>query len=496
VNNPVEVISRSSKRLARLAVGQQLATWILPLALTLAFALSLDWVRDLLLDAWGRVIAPRAGLMLVRAVFALASIELLGLAWLAFKAWRRADDFVATAEKIDDAVRGRQEVITLATLANPAQPGQKGRRSPLFAMLWRRVAAHLELFEPRRQFRFNVKQPLKRSSALTGALALLLGLATIASTRLPSPPEAAAYRMRELAARLDASGATPSSHELAEALRDVAKDLENPRLPPQQKIAELQSIKQELAKLNQQNASAQSGSGKGDGSGNGSGNGSGGGSGKGEGKGQGATGKGAGAGAGGPNKGGKDDQQSIKLQNDIAKAEAKLEEENNSGNQSQTARNQGQTGSGLAPQQGSNPHQSGPQSKPNGTGTVELPSGGKLTSSQAPPSSSGTSPRSDNKGSQGDTHLGDFPKAANYDRFYKLGDKGPPIDIKDARYVTFRLPTSVVAAGGDSAGRMVQDAESPAAKTPYTNAPLKEQRVAASPDEQQLLPPRYRDLIR
>jgi hypothetical protein len=31
---------------------------------------------------------------------------------------------------------------------------------------------------------------------------------------------------------------------------------------------------------------------------------------------------------------------------------------------------------------------------------------------------------------------------------------------------------------------------------PYTNAPLKAERLPASPDEQQLVPPRYRELIR
>ncbi len=81
-----------------------------------------------------------------------------------------------------------------------------------------------------------------------------------------------------------------------------------------------------------------------------------------------------------------------------------------------------------------------------------------------------------------------------YERFYKLGDKGPPLDLKNARYVTFRLPPAVVAGNGE--GRTVHDAGAPAAITPYTNAPLKEEPLTASSDEEQLLPPRYRDLIR
>jgi hypothetical protein len=90
--------------------------------------------------------------------------------------------------------------------------------------------------------------------------------------------------------------------------------------------------------------------------------------------------------------------------------------------------------------------------------------------------------------------LGDFPKAANYERFYKLGEKGPPIDIRDARYVVFRMPAAVVSAGGE--GKTVADASNPSASVPYTNVPLKEGQATASPDEQQLVPPRYRDLIR
>jgi hypothetical protein len=109
------------------------------------------------------------------------------------------------------------------------------------------------------------------------------------------------------------------------------------------------------------------------------------------------------------------------------------------------------------------------------------------------PSGDNPSGRKDDKGSQGDTHLGEIPKAVNYERFYNVGEKGPPIDIRDARYVTFRLPTDVVSGNGE--GKTVRDTAHPTATTPYTNAPLKEQRLPVSPDEQQLVPPRYRDLI-
>ncbi len=497
--NPVEVISRSSIRLARLAVVEVAAAWVLPIVLTLAFAFFQNRAKSLILNHYGYIIAPHRDSLLTAVVLALASCEVLALVWLGGRAWRKTHDFVATAQKIDEAIGAHQEVVTLATLADPAHPQPKEHRSPLFAMLWRRVIGHLEPFNPQQQFRFDAAEPLWRTSILTGAVMLSLALAMLALMRVPSVIEAAAYRMRQLADKLDTPGATASDHQVAEALRDVAKDLDSPRVPPQQKLAELQSIKQEIARLDQQKASGQNGSGNGSG-GNSSGSGEGTGkgtTGKGEGQGKGQNGaeKGEGSGSGGANKGAQSDKDSIRLQNDIAKAQAKLEEENNLANQSQVARNEGKTGSGLVPQPGSNPNQTGPQSKPNGTGNIQMPGGGKLADNRTPPGSTGTSPNSGDKGSQGDTHLGQFPKAANYERYYRLGDKGAPIDLKDARYVTFRLPTSIVA-GGEASGKTVQDAGSPTAKTPYTNAPLKEERVAASPDEEQLLPPRYRDLIR
>src|SRR2546427_6113131 len=62
--------------------------------------------------------------------------------------------------------------------------------------------------------------------------------------RSPSAIEAASYRLREFADKLDAPGATVSDHQMAEAVRDVAKDLETPRLTPQRSeehTSELQS---------------------------------------------------------------------------------------------------------------------------------------------------------------------------------------------------------------------------------------------------------------
>jgi len=45
-------------------------------------------------------------------------------------------------------------------------------------------------------------------------------------------------------------------------------------------------------------------------------------------------------------------------------------------------------------------------------------------------------------------------------------------------------------------GRTVLDTERPRASTAYVNAPLAPSNDNAPPDERQLVPPRYRDMIR
>src|SRR5205814_643493 len=91
----------------------------------------------------------------------------------------------------------------------------------------------------------------------------------------------------------------------------------------------------------------------------------------------------------------------------------------------------------------------------------------------------------------GDTHLGEFPTPTKTQRLAP-GGKGPGLDIHDARYVMFRLPSAIPAKGG---GVTVLDPTRTKASTPYVNAPLKETSSDAPPDERQLVPPRYRDLI-
>lgn len=498
--NPIEQIGKSRRRLARLAAITAAIDLTMPLAVTILFALGLDVIGALTWENFGYILTDDREALFGEVLIAACAAQLIALVLLALLAYLKADDFLGAAAVLDDHIGGHQEILTLATLANPAHPQERERRSPLFPMLWRRAIAYLDLFEPRREFRLKLAQPLKRSGIAAAVVSAVLAAAALAFVVVPTPDQAIAHRLRQVARSLDSSAATPADRDLVKAMRDVARDLENPSLPPEQKLQELAAMKRELERVQQprqsgnsmaKNSSGGTGGGSGSGNSKGTGNGSGGGAGEGQGSGAG-KGTGSGAGGGGGGKGDQTDRQMVELGNDISNAQAQIEAaaQPNKNTGSQQASN----GTGMAPKEGDNPNATGPQKQPNGAGSVELPRPGNEARNKLPASAGSTPPngRRDDKGSMGDTHLGEMPKAGNYERFYKPGE-GPGLEIHDARYVTFRLPGAAM--GDTSGGRTVADAEHPVAATAYTNAPLKEERLADTPDERQLVPPRYRDLI-
>ena len=148
-------------------------------------------------------------------------------------------------------------------------------------------------------------------------------------------------------------------------------------------------------------------------------------------------------------------------------------------------------GTTLAP--GEKPNQPGAANQPTNTGGNKIAKPGENAAQTEKSGEGGKETAKNDKGSiKGDTRLGEFPAPVRYERFYKPGEHGPPVEIRDARYVRFRLPTAPAAGG---TGKTVLDTERPAASTPYANVPLKEQNLEATPDERQQIPPRYRDLI-
>lgn len=499
--NPVELIVKASVRRARIAAFRTAFLFALPVLVTFAIALALEPIGALTWEKLGYVLHPATADFIRWALLGFGLAGLLLIIGTALRAYREANDFVGTAAQIDELIGGHQEIVTFATLADPDQSQARQRRTALFPMLWRRAISYLDLFEPDHEFKMELGKPLGHSSLLALAVVVALGITAMALVRPPTPTENLARHLRRIAHELQ-TNANPGNHTLAIAALKAAADLENPKLPPEQKLTEIEKIKQQIEQTQPQQAqsqSAQKGSGSGDSGGSGNGTGEGKGTGSGNSSGNGASNRnGAGKGSGqsaGPSEDGRNKQkngQMAELRNEIAKAQEQIQTKSGPRDQSKAGSDANQQGLGTRPEAGNDPNKIGPQSQPNGNGP-KLPRPDSMANNKMP-SGNGSSGQKNDKGSTGDTHLGDFPKAESFQRFIKPGEKGPPIEIRDARYVRFRLPSTAPANNGG--GTLVPDAERPTASTPYTNAPLKQQRLAATPDEQQLMPPRYRDLIR
>jgi hypothetical protein len=499
VINPVEQIVAARRRLRQVAALRAGLLLLVPALTALVLAGALRAIGAATWERAGCALTPtRLGdLRLALLLAGVAAIA--GCALMAWQAWREADNFIDAAERVDDAVGGHQEIVTLASLADPAEsPARRAQRTPLFPVLWRRAAGYLERFDLNGAFAFEIGRPLARSLPIAAVILVMVAAAALALVRPPTAEQVQARRLRAAAKEL-ASSPSPADNDLASKLRAAADALENPDLPPQEKLARLAEAMSELQKQQhgaspQQSASNSSGSssGKGNsGKGAGQGNGRSQDAGNGQGKGQGA-GQGQGQGQGqnqqsNPN-GPKGKEQIVELQNDLSKAQAQIESAEASKNNAPKS-GQGEKGSALKP--GSDPNKKGSSQQPDATaqGNIPLPRPNASAMNQAP--GGGTKGGKNEKGGHGDTHLGEFPVAENFPRFYKPGE-GPAIEIRDARYVLFRLPTEVVSASG---GKLVPDTTRPAASVPYANVPLKPERLDATPEERQLVPPRYRDLI-
>ncbi|HVA39548.1 MAG TPA: hypothetical protein VNF49_02705 [Candidatus Binataceae bacterium] len=493
VINPVERIAAARRRLKRVAAVRAGLALFVPALTALLLAATLGVIGAATWERVGYALAPAKLDGLRLALLIAGAAALAGCALMAWRAFREADDFMEAAERVDEAVDGHQEIVTLASLADPAEPpAQRALRTPLFPLLWRRAAAYLERFDPNRAFAFEVRRPLARSLPIAAVMVVILAAAALALVRPPTAEQLQARKLRAAAEQL-ASSPSSADKELASKILAAAAALENPRLPPQQKLARLAEAMSELQKQQQgsspqQSAKNASGSGNGKGtSGKGTGQGTAPGqdSGNGQGKGQG-QGQGQGEHEGNNPNGPKSKEQIVELRNDLSKAQAQIESgSGSSGNAPKPG--QGDKGSALKP--GNNPNEKGPSQQPDALAQGNIPRPDTSAKGQTP--SGGAKSGKNEKGGHGDTHLGEFPVAENFQRFYQPG-QGPPIEIRDARYVLFRLPTEVVSASG---GKIVPDTNRPTASVPYANVPLKTERLDATPQERQLVPPRYRDLI-
>jgi hypothetical protein len=520
VDNPVETIGAASSRIARLTAIRVMLCAIAPALTAITLGALLDPIGELTWARYGYSLAPDRATWLSLALIGAGLLVLAAGLVMAFRAYRRASDFIGAAAELDDLLECNQEIVTFATLANPATPeSSRAGRTPLFPVLWRRAIALFGGLDVRQEFRLEAGEPLKRSSIFAGVVALAMVLATLGLVRAPTPETREAAKLRAIAEEIAKTATSPDDIALAGKIRAAANALENPRLPPEEKKARIEDAMRQADKAAEKRNNSQSGknqgtgkstaqSGKGNGKGQGQGNSSGAGSGEGKagtGAGQNAGGNNPGPGKGGTgnnsgkNDGGKgtakNDQNkgnlsNVELQNELAKAEAQVEtaDAKNPGPESKPGDDKNQGGANK-PGDKSNQN-SGSQPDPNRPGDIAKPG---ANGDRNVPAAGGNPKNNKDMGSNlGDTHLGEMPTSTNAQRFLKPGEKGSPLDIKDARYVMFRLPGTPTSGSG---GKTVLDTDRPKATTAYVNAPLAPTSDNAPPDERQLVPPRYRDMI-
>ncbi|HUY26113.1 MAG TPA: hypothetical protein VMV27_01725 [Candidatus Binataceae bacterium] len=509
--NPVEILGRARNRIARVAAIRAGAYALAPAIVAVILALGLTPIGQATWMRWGYILAPERAAMLREILLAIAAGALAAGGIFAIRAHRRALDFVAAAQRVDDAMRAHEEILTFAALADPdLAESQKTARSPLFPLLWRHAIGLLERFDPIKTFPLAIGRPLARSSMIAGALAAVMIIAAMGLVRPPTREQAIANRLREIAREIEATSNDPTDRAIAGEARAAADALENRSLPPLQKEKKL---KQAMRDIKQQKKQSESGNKKGAGAGAGSqatkGNGKGQSQGSDKGTGTGPGGKdkssqpGSGSGksqqgknSGSNNQQGKQGKQSkdssAELQKELAKAQAQVETDAKNSPKPDAKKPGDDTKPGNAPKSGGNPDKSGTTPNPDSARPGSVPTASANVHKNVPPTGGAQAGAKDFGSNQGDTHLGETPAAANYQRYLKPGEKGAALDIHDARYVMFRLPNAAVIGAG---GKTVIDSNRPTASTAYVNAPLKETTDQSAPDERQLVPPRYRDLI-
>ena len=497
VSNPVEILNRTSRRIGQVAAARTIAYVILPAIVAIALAASLRPLGFVTWERWGYVLNPTGAEIIVYSLLAIASLSVIAGLGFGYRAYVHARDFVGAAEQVDDAVGGHQQILTFATLADPSTPDSSRGRSPLFPVLWKNSSRFLESFEPERTFPFRLGRPITRSSMLAFGVAFLMVISILGLVRPPSPLQTEAMRLREIARAIEKSSTNANDLALARSVRDAADALDNPKLPPEEKKKRLEEVRREMASHSEQKQDG--GNQKGEGTGSNSGSkegkssdkGAGGGSGASKNSGNGSSENRAGVGKGESNKDNQGkDKNSIELQNELAKAETQIQtNESKNPNESPSAGGAEDKGQGRQP--GNNPNDKAPGNLPNPKQPGNIPTQ-SAEGNRNLPQAGGTSPQGakDQGSNMGDTHLGEFPTPTKTQRF--ANGAGDALNIHDARYVMFRLPGAIPVGPG---GVTVLDPNRTKATTPYVNAPLKETSNDAPPDERQLVPPRYRDLI-
>ena len=304
MDNPVETIGIASARIARLAAIRAMLCAVAPALTAIALGVLLEPIGEVTWTRLGYRLAPeRAAVLSLALIGAGIAVLAAGLV-MAFRAYRRANDFVAAAAELDARLDCDQEIVTFATLADPSAPESiRARRTPLFPILWRHAIALFGNLDVRREFRLEVGEPLKRSSIFAGVVALAMVLATLGLVRAPTPENTEAAKLRAIAEEIARTSASSDDSALADKIRQAADALENSKLPPEEKKKRIEEAMRQADKAAQKRNNSQSGKNQAAGksnaqNGNGNGKSQGQGNSAGAGSGEGKSGTGAGQNAG------------------------------------------------------------------------------------------------------------------------------------------------------------------------------------------------------
>ncbi len=188
--SPVELISAARKRLARVAAIRASIYFLTPALTAVALGALLPAIGALTWERMGYFLPNDLMLDARLAMLAAGFTAVLIGALLGWRAYAVSDDFVGAAMQVDAYLHANEQVVTLATLSNPDAPeASRPARSPLFPMLWRNVSAVLSAFDPDKEFRIELGEPIRKSSLLSAAFPAILAIAAFLLIKPPTPIE-------------------------------------------------------------------------------------------------------------------------------------------------------------------------------------------------------------------------------------------------------------------------------------------------------------------
>ncbi|HXN84775.1 MAG TPA: hypothetical protein VN867_01835, partial [Candidatus Binataceae bacterium] len=110
MDNPIETIGTASARIARLAAIRTMLCAIAPALTAIALGLFLEPITEVTWARYGYSLAPdRANALSLGLIGAGIVVLAAGLV-MAYRAYRRANDFVAAAAELDDLLECNQEI--------------------------------------------------------------------------------------------------------------------------------------------------------------------------------------------------------------------------------------------------------------------------------------------------------------------------------------------------------------------------------------------------